>query len=263
MIDIHSHILPGIDDGAADIGISLEMARIAVQQGTTHMACTPHIMPGVYENDKSIIRATMDKLRASLFEADIQLQLLIGADAHITPNLLENLKSGHTPSLADNKYFLFEPPHHVCPPNMPAFCKKLIDGGYIPILTHPERLTWVEKRYDVVCEIDEIGAPIQLTAASITGKFGKRAKYWSDRMLDEGRVDVIASDAHDPQHRPPGMIEARDLIVKRYSDTVANILTKENPGKILLGKELPKKKRNKPTETKQSKTSWKNWIGLN
>ena len=262
MIDIHSHILPGIDDGAADISVSIEMARIAVNSGTTHMACTPHIMPGVYENDQTVIKAGISKLRVALKEASIDLQLLAGADAHITPRLLENLKSGHTPSLAGNRYFLFEPPHHVCPPSMPSFCKKLLDGGYTPVLTHPERLTWIEKRYDVVCELDEMGIPIQLTAASITGKFGKRAKYWSDRMLDEGRVDVIASDAHDPIHRPPGMQHARDMIARRYTETVANNLTKDNPGKILLGKELPIKNR-KNAESEKPKTGWKNWIGLN
>ncbi len=215
MIDLHSHILPGIDDGSKSLAMSLEMARIAVADGTRIIACTPHMLPGVYDTSREAMIAGVAELSAALADAGIGLHLLTGADVHVVPDLIDKLSDGRAPSLGDSRYFLFEPPHHVAPPGIESLVAEIIEAGWIPILTHPERLTWIEKHYDLICRLDAAGAVIQLTAGSITGGFGKRAQYWAQRMLDEGRVDIIASDAHDPVRRPPGLSRARDRIAKR------------------------------------------------
>jgi len=243
MIDLHSHILFGIDDGAKDINLSLEMARLAVADGTTHIACTPHIMPSVYENTPAIISSRMTELQNALNNEKIPLKLIVGADAHLCFDMVEKLQAKAIPTLANTKYFLFEPPHRVLPPNITAFGKKIINSGYIPILTHPERLTWIETHYENICELDEIGMVIQITAASITGQFGSRAKYWAERMLDEGRVDIIASDAHDTKYRPPGLSKAKLEVTQRLSNEAANRIFFENPSLILNNKPIPKKTR--------------------
>lgn len=251
MIDLHSHILPQIDDGSKSMDISVQMARIAVDDGTKIIACTPHIRPPTYDNDTKIIQSSIAALRNRLKEENIDLKLVIGADIHINPNVLERLQNKTAPTLYGTKYFLFEPPHHILPPNIDLFCKQVIGAGYTPVLTHPERLTWIENHYEVMTKLDEMGLAIQLTAGSITGRFGERAKYWSDKFLSEGRVDLIASDAHDPKHRPPKMSKARDYIKNNYGEEAARRLTLDNPLLILKNLNLPPKNRTKTTKKTQ------------
>src|SRR3978361_2339128 len=109
MIDLHSHILPGIDDGSKSLEVSLAMARIAVADGITQMACTPHIYPGLYMNDKAGITAARDALQRSLDEHGIALKLTTGADVHLVPGLLAGLRADKIPSLHNTRYVLLEP----------------------------------------------------------------------------------------------------------------------------------------------------------
>lgn len=261
LIDLHSHILPGIDDGSPDLETSIEMAQIAVADGVRILACTPHINPPVYANTVPDIRRRTADLQAEFDRRGISLRLVPGADVHISIDLLAMLRSQSSPRLNGSRYFLFEPPHKVLPPNLEAFSKSLLAAGYVPILTHPERLTWIEQSYDVMCRLDEMGLCIQLTAASITGQFGKRAQYWSERMLDEGRVDIIASDAHGSRGRTPKLSAARDLIADRLGPESAQLMTLGNPSRILKNERLVPKKR-VPTQTKAPKAEvWTRFFG--
>ncbi|HEY8261690.1 MAG TPA: CpsB/CapC family capsule biosynthesis tyrosine phosphatase, partial [Methylosinus sp.] len=139
MIDLHCHILPGLDDGAASLDESLAMARMAAEDGVGVIACTPHITPGVYDHHGATIRARVADLQAALDAADIPLSLVIGADAHIAPGFVDGLRSGAIPSLNDTRYVLVEPPHHAMPPMIEGFFVQLCAAGYVPVLTHPER----------------------------------------------------------------------------------------------------------------------------
>src|SRR5690606_33768464 len=107
------------------------------------------------------------------------------------------LRQGRIPTLSNSRYFLFEPPHHVAPPRLEEAAFNLLAAGYVPILTHPERLTWIESHYAVFKRLAHSGVWMQLTAGALYGKFGARPRYWSERMLDEGLVHIVASDAHD------------------------------------------------------------------
>ena len=233
MIDLHCHLLPGVDDGAADLDVSLEMARIAVADGIGTVACTPHIFPGVYENTGDAIRQMARALQAALENAEIPLSLTYGADAHLDPQLLSGLRSGKVPSIGGTRYFLLEPPHHFPPPRLREFVFNALTQGYIPVLTHPERLAWIEDRFDLIREIAEGGAIIQITAASVTGQFGSRPKYWSERLLDEEMVGLLASDGHDTRRRPPKLAAARDAVAKRCGDATAIDVVATNPLAIL------------------------------
>src|SRR5262245_1209776 len=118
MIDLHCHILPGIDDGAADASVSIAMARAFVSDGVTVVACTPHILPGVYHNSGPQIRESTNNLQQILQREGVGIQLVTGADNHVTPSFISELASGHLLSLADSRYVLVEPPHHVAPPRL-------------------------------------------------------------------------------------------------------------------------------------------------
>ena len=233
MIDLHCHLLPGIDDGPAHLEISLAMARCAVQDGITFTACTPHIYPGLYENDRAGIESAVDALRKVLAEAGIPLQLGTGADTHLAPDLLANLRGGRIPTLNRSRYLLLEPPHHVAPPRFDEAVFNLMAAGYVPVITHPERLSWIESHYAVFGSLVKQGAWMQLTAGSLTGRFGKRPRYWAERMLDEGLVHILATDSHHIDKRPPLLAEGREAAALRVGAQEATHLVLTRPQAIL------------------------------
>lgn len=233
MLDLHCHILPGIDDGATDLEMALQMARIAVDDGIGTIACTPHIYPGLYENNATGIRAAITALQAELDRRDIDLQLVEGADVHLAPDLLESLRAGHVPTLAGSRYLLLEPPHHVAPPRFEDSLFQLMMAGYVPIITHPERLSWIEDHYEVFVRLVKAGVWMQLTAASVVGRFGRRPKYWAERMLDERLVHVLATDAHHPCRRPPLLAEGRAAAAQLVGEQEAEHMVLTRPQGIV------------------------------
>ena len=233
MIDLHCHILPGIDDGSPDVETSLRMARKAVADGIRVIACTPHIYPGLYENTATGIHEEVAALQAVFDDAGIDLKLSFGADTHLTPDLVAGLRGGRIPSLGDTRYFLLEPPHHVAPPHFEDFVFNVLTAGYVPIITHPERLTWVEDHYDVFVRLAQAGAWMQLTAGSVTGRFGERTRYWAERFLDDGVVHILATDAHSVDRRPPLLAEGRDAAAQRLGEQEATNLVETRPRGIL------------------------------
>ncbi len=226
-------MLPGIDDGAGDLAVSLQMARAAVEQGITVVACTPHILPGLYHNSGPAIRAAIRQLQAALDENGIPLQLTTGADVHMAPDFVAGLRSGQLLSIADSRYVLVEPPHHTAPPHIEEFFFNLVAAGYVPILTHPERLSWVPSRYQTIKKLVQSGVWMQVTAGSFAGAFGRNPLYWAERMLDEGRVHLIATDAHDAERRPPDLAAGRELAAKRVGAAEAERLVLTRPLGIL------------------------------
>lgn len=209
MIDLHNHILPGIDDGSPDLEHSLAMAMMAVNDGITALACTPHIYPGVYNNDTNSINAATEKLAVALRQEGIELKLHFAADAHLVPNMIERLRDGTIPTFNGGRYFLLEFPHHGRLPNYRQYVFNLLAAGYVPLITHPERLHWMDdSAYQEMLEMAKGGAWMQVTAGSVLGHFGKRAKYWAMRMLDDGVVHVLATDAHNATGRAPKLAQA-------------------------------------------------------
>jgi protein-tyrosine phosphatase len=233
MIDLHCHMLPGIDDGAPDLATSLEMARVAVADGIRITACTPHITPGVYDNTGPGIASAVMALQRALDDAGIPLKLVTGADVHIAPDLVKGLRSGQVAALNGTRYFLFEPPHHIAPPRLKDTVFSVMSAGYHPLITHPERLTWIEDHYELMVALAGGGAWMQITAGSVTGRFGKRPKYWAERMLDEGLVHLLATDAHNLRNRAPVMSEARDAVAQRLGEAAATDMVLTRPQGIL------------------------------
>ena len=265
MIDLHSHLLPGIDDGAKDLAVSLDMARLAVADGIRIMACTPHMHPPRYTNHSATIQSNVGNLQLALDEHAIDLRLIAGADVHLAPDLLGQLSSGYVQRLATTSYFLLEPSHSIAPPQFERFVKTIMDAGYRPIITHPERLTWIEQHYALICAVDEAGAAMQLTAGSLLGVFGARPPYWAERMLAEGRVDILASDAHDTRRRVPGLSGGMKAAAAIIGNEAAMRLVLDNPAAILRDQPLPLKRRSRnkdysPKETAIDKFK-KMWTG--
>ena len=218
MIDLHSHLLPGIDDGSKDLAMSLAMARMASADGISTIACTPHILPGIYNNSGPAIRKAVARLAESIAEAGIPISLVTGADVHIAFDLAVQLRDGRALTLNGSRYLLLDPPHHVLPPRLEDLIFGLQTAGYVPILTHPERLSWLEGHYDLVRRLVSSSVLMQITAGSVMGRFGRRPCYWAERMLDEGLCHLLATDAHNTEQRAPRMADARDFVAQRLGD---------------------------------------------
>lgn len=235
MYDLHCHLLPAIDDGAKDLDTALAMARMAVADGITHMACTPHIYPGMYENTTAIIQRAIQDLTQQLEQHRIDLKLGIGADVHMVPEVLDGLRSGRIPCLNDTRYLLLEPPHHTAPPRFSETLFDLIASGYVPVITHPERLTWVGNYYEQFVEAVKQGAWIQITAGSVTGRFGEEAQYWSETMLKDGIVHILATDAHNLKKRSPQLAEGRNQVARWVGEEEADYMVNMRPKGIWEG----------------------------
>ena len=224
MIDLHCHILPSIDDGSRDSAMSVRMAKIFAAEGVTTVACTPHILPGIYHNTGPQIRNAVEALQGVFNDEGVSLRLVPGADAHMTPDFIAGLSSGHILSIGGSRYVLVEPPHHVAPMRLEQFFFDILVAGYVPILTHPERLAWVRQHYDAIRRLAQRGVWMQITAGSLTGSFGRSAQYWAERMLDEGLVHILATDAHDDVRRLPNLAKGRMLAAKRVGEGEAEHL---------------------------------------
>jgi len=233
MIDLHCHILPGIDDGAADSSVSLEMARAFAADGVSVVACTPHILPGLYHNTGPHIREATAHLQMAINHEGIPLTLVTGADNHVVPDFVAGLQSGHLLSISDTRYVLVEPPHHVAPARLDELFFNIQVAGYVPILTHPERFSWIKQHYATVVKLARAGVWMQITAGSLTGAFGRSPKYWSERMLSEGLVHIVATDAHDMKHRPPILSHGYQAAAKLVGNEEAFHLVATRPQGIL------------------------------
>jgi len=233
MIDLHCHILPGIDDGAPDLETSLDMAAALIDDGVEAVVCTPHILPGLYHNTGPQIRTATEDLRFALARSGLRLNLFSGADAHISVDFVSKLRNGEILTLADSRYVLLELPMHVRPEPLYKIVFEMIVAGYVPILSHPERLAWIEAQYGLIEDLVRAGVWLQLTSGSLLGKFGRSAKYWAERLLDEGIAHLLATDAHDTSRRAPDLKRGRDAAAARVGEHEANNLVITRPRGIL------------------------------
>jgi protein-tyrosine phosphatase len=238
LIDLHSHILPGLDDGSPDMGTSLDMARVAVADGIVVMACTPHIMPGLYDNRPCDIRTGVQNFQQKLLEADIAMQVVAGCDGHMRPDFIQGLKSDQILTINKSRYVLFEPPHSVTPPRLEELLFNIMASGFLPILTHPERLKWIETNFSIIERLSAAGVWMQITAGSLTGHFGQRPKYWAEKMLGLGMVHILATDAHNLTSRPPILSKAYDMARAAIGSEEALHLVVTRPINILDNKPI-------------------------
>jgi protein-tyrosine phosphatase len=238
MIDLHCHILPGVDDGAATLADALAMARAAVADGITTIVATPHAFKGPLNVPVSRRDDALAELREALQTQNIDLTILPGYECQIHENLLNILRT--TPAYTLNgagRTFLLELPSDFIPPGLEQFLFNAQMANLDPILVHPERNLEVQKNPAVLATLIDRGLQIQLTAGSLTGEFGWRARRTAKKLLTNGWVQVLASDAHNPTRKAPMLSKAleiaRDLIGPSAID-----LVEANPARLLRGKDV-------------------------
>ena len=243
MIDLHCHILPGLDDGSQDLEESLTMAAMAVKDGVETIVATPHSLDGLYTNSREDILEGVEELTRALAAKRIKLRILPGADVHLAPGLARKLRDGQAVTVNDTgKYVLLELPPQVIPAEVKDEIFALHLTGIIPIITHPERHPAVQRDLDSLRELISMGALCQVTAMSITGEFGLPVMNCAHAMLDRRMVHVIASDAHSTKSRPPLLWRAVEAAADVLgSDDEAEDMVTRIPAAIIEGKAIESK----------------------
>ena len=236
MIDIHSHILPNIDDGAKNLEESLVLAQFAVDNGITHSVLTPHIHEGRYENDLDNIKKSFIEFKKALIKHNINLKIAFSAEVRISYQMLEMITAEKLPFLGqykDNKLLLLEMPHSHILPGSENLIDWLIQHHIRPIIVHPERNKEMMADYNKILPLLRKGCLLQLTAASIAGKFGKQCFDFSKYLVKKNWVNYIATDAHNLQHRPPDMKQCLPNLIKWVGQEQTNLLVQDNAWKIV------------------------------
>ncbi|WP_042143620.1 tyrosine-protein phosphatase [Paucisalibacillus sp. EB02] len=218
MIDIHSHILPGIDDGAKTMTESLAMAQAAVKQGIHTMIATPHHQNGRYINEKQNILTYVAQLNERLQEAKIPLTVLTGQETRVNIDMINELESGVIATLNDTKYVFVEFPSA----EVPRYAEKMLFdiqvAGYSPIIVHPERNRQIAEHPSILFDFVQKGSLTQITAASLVGKFGKNIQKLTHLLVDYNLTHFIASDAHNTSTRGFVMQEAIKILKNKHGN---------------------------------------------
>lgn len=238
MYDLHCHLLPGIDDGPDSLEQALALAQCAVDNGITHSVVTPHIHLGRYDNHKQSIATAFAAFQQALSAADIDLQIGFAGEVRLGAEILDWVMSDHIPYLGtyDNQQvLLLELPHSHVPPG----CDKLIDWllkqNIVPMIAHPERNKDIMRDYHKLSPFVEQGCLFQLTAGSVAGFFGRQAQLAAEHILQAGHATILASDAHNINHRPPSLTEGLAAAAEIIGQQQAHKLVFDTPQAISQG----------------------------
>ena len=241
MVDLHAHLLPGVDDGAEALGDAVRMCEVAAADGIAAAVATPHQRHEWWPNgDRDDLRARFDALAGAVGS---KLALALGAEIRVDSELLaevDRLPDGPNLPLAGSRYLLLELAPMRVGPDPRAVVHELAVAGWRPVLAHPERIAWLAEDRSALAELVERGAHLQLTAMSVTGAFGKRARECCAFLLDNDLAHFVASDAHDASTRPPVLSEAFRVIAEGWGEARALRLTDGNPRAVLADRPLVK-----------------------
>lgn len=231
MIDIHNHLLYGVDDGPKTIEESIEMLRDAKQQGVEAIILTPHYRHGMFAYPVEVIDEHFGKL---LKEAkQIGIRLYLGTEYHVNSRMIEYLETGRCRTMAGTNYVLAEYEYETPYEYIISSVRDLLRHGYIPIIAHAERYACMLEDVDCAEQLREMGVLIQVNADAVLGDDGRKLKKYCKKMLQNGYVDVIGSDSHGIKRRASQMQKCQTYMYKKYDENYVEQLFVENPKKIL------------------------------
>ena len=257
MIDLHCHILPGVDDGPATMAEAVAMCRAAAADGIHTIVTTPHFNPGRFTWSADEQQASITALQCEIDAAGIELTLLPGAEIAFSPELPQLLKSGTHLTINRAPYFLLEFRPQAVPANIEQFLSTLMDAGYLPVIAHPERNSWFTHRHDVLTSLVRRGALLQITADSLLGRLGADVRTFSRQLLSNNLVHIIASDAHNSSDRPALLSGAVSAAAELVGAELAAAMVTANPLAVINGTRLtPPERAGYLTPEPSSRHSW-------
>ena len=244
MIDIHAHILPGIDDGATSLDEAVAMARAAADAGCEAIFATPHQRHPHWRNEnRTGLAALRERLQNAVGDTP---RILAGAEIRVDDAFLDDFLGPHPAvpggeilPLGDSRYLLIEFPRDGIGPAPETVVHELVVAGWRPILAHPELLPWLGPDLNRLDDLVKAGATLQITAMSLTGEFGARPRHDADALVSAGLTHFVASDCHGVTRRPPGLARAYHRLAQEWDETLARQLTEGNPRAVLEDRPLP------------------------
>ena len=238
MIDIHAHILPGLDDGPATTADALEMARMAVKDGIRIIIAAPHCHNGIFNHYREGIISACSEFNLILKKEHIPLEVLPGAEVRLGLEILDDVESGRLMTLNDTgRYFLLELPDQFIPRTLIGFIARLDKMSITPIIAHPERNMGIQRNTALLEDLISAGALSQITAGSLTGRFGPPALQCCLRIIELNLAHFMASDAHSPGTRPPILSRAVEKLSALTGRADAQQMVVDAPGIIIEGGE--------------------------
>lgn len=237
--DLHSHLLPGVDDGAPDYEASIELARLAVSEGVSHLVLTPHHFNNQYVNHKEDVILATEALQNVYGKVGVDLQVYPSQEIRIQANLVDNiLYSDDYLSLdANGHYYLIEMPTKSVPEYALEVCRDLLAMGKTPVIAHPERNHTFAGNIRTLYSFVEAGCLCQLTTHSYIGLYGDKLRKTSQEMIEHNLIHLLASDAHHIKHRPFNVQAAYDLVEREYGLTLSRYYQR-NAEAIFHGQEF-------------------------
>ena len=238
-VDIHAHIIPGVDDGPKTIDESLKIIEAALRGGTSILACTSHIREGLYDNSIETLRKKFEELVKKTAEIGLEIKLAFGAEIHVRRDLCKMLNDNLLPTYSDTgKYILLEFPMGTIPDWADEIIFELKINDIIPIIAHPERSVGKLKNLQRVYDLVYKGAMIQLNSTSIVGGFGKNILEIAMKMVQLNLVHFVASDAHLSNSRSPDLSNAFNIVCREFDKNTAEKLFKRNPRAVIEGSQV-------------------------
>lgn len=238
LIDIHSHILPGVDDGADSLAMSMRMLKIAADDGISKIVLTPHNKPGHRHIHFSKMASRVEELQEIMAEENIEIELYIGSELYYRSGLSEEIENGMSATLAGSRYVLLEFTPLEDFDYIRNGCYALLTCGYYPVLAHVERYQNVCSKKYGIDELIDMGCYIQVNAGSVMGKAGPKAKRFVRNILKRRQVHFIATDAHDLKKRSPCLSDCANFISKKYGEDYSEKLFCENPMCVIGDKDI-------------------------
>ena len=233
MIDIHSHILPNVDDGAEDIEESIAMARIYLDNGIEKVIATPHYIEGFENSSKDENMIALEKLKEALYKEGLDLDVYIGNEIYTTMDMFALLAEGRVATLNNSRYVLIEFPMLDMPMSTDNIIYELLLKGYVPIIAHPERNRNIIEDPNILYEFINKGALAQLNLPSLEGKYGERIKTTGEILLRHNMIHFVGTDAHSKDRRAPNVKNSLSLLEGIVDSKTFEEITYLNPSKVI------------------------------
>jgi protein-tyrosine phosphatase len=254
MIDVHTHILPGVDDGAKTVDDSLLMIRQAIDAGVEIICATPHILGGVSRFLQQKISQTFQLLVSKVEREELKVKLLLGSEIYVRRDICSLSQFNFFSPNQTGKYVLLELPLRHVPPNLHRLVNNLLLNGVTPIIAHPERSIVEKRQFKAVEDLVRLGGLTQINAGSLLGHFGSAPRKAAEYLLKRDLVNVMASDAHDPGARSIAILrQAFTEVCRSVGKTKGHELVVQNPSRILNGEEVPTNHRGAAAEKEVGK----------